>query len=146
MNDYVYIICPFFSAIFCQVLKFTFESITKKKLDWARLFNGSGGMPSTHTTFAFSLTSLIGFNLGFNTPLFAVAIILSVVVSYDAIGVRMESGKQAVIINDIAESFFKGSAKKGYKELKEQLGHKPLEVVMGIILGIIMGYLFSVYF
>lgn len=146
MNNYVYIICPFLSAIFCQVLKFTFESVSKKKLDWTRLFNGNGGMPSTHTTFVVSLASLIGFKTGIDTPLFALAIVLSVVVSYDAIGVRMESGKQAVVINDIAEAFFKGSAKKGYKELKEQLGHKPLEVIMGIVLGIVMGYLFNIYF
>ncbi len=146
MSSFTYIICPFFSAVLCQVIKFTIESVRKNKFDWGRLFNGNGGMPSTHTTFVTSLTSLIGFLLGFDSPIFAIATVLSVVVSYDSIGVRMESGKQAVVINDIAEGFFHGEAKKSYKELKEQLGHKPMEVLVGIILGIIMGYLFAFYY
>ena len=137
MKDYIYIIIPFLTIILAQAIKFTIESIRDKKLRWGRLFNGNGGMPSSHTSFTFSLVMTIGYLHGFTSPLFAVALVFSVVVAYDAMGLRMESGKHAVILNKITEELFEGDTKEGIKLLKEQLGHKPLEVLMGVILGII---------
>lgn len=133
MKDYIYLIVPFFSAITAQVIKFIGESIKYKRLNWERLFNGNGGMPSTHTSFTFSLTVTIGILNGFTSPLFAIALVFSCVVGYDAMGLRMESGKQAIAINKIVDEIFFRNTKIGIKHLKEQLGHKPLEVVMGII-------------
>ena len=85
---YFYIICPFTALVICQLIKFTLESIKNKRLDFERLFNGSGGMPSSHTTFSCSLTALIGYQLGFDTPIFAVALIFTLITSYDDLGVR----------------------------------------------------------
>lgn len=143
MKDYIYIIVPFISLVICQLIKFGIESWKNKRLEWGRLFNGAGGMPSTHTTFSISLTTLIGYTLGLTNPLFAVCLIFSFIVSYDAIGVRYESGKQAEAINDIVDELEKKHKKKyNIDELKEQLGHKPYEVMGGALLGFIMGSLF----
>lgn len=143
MKDYIYIIGPFISLVVCQLIKFFIESWKNKRLEWGRLFNGAGGMPSTHTTFSMSLTTLIGYTVGIKAPLFAACLIFSFIVSYDAIGVRYESGKQAAAINDIVDELEKKHKKK-YRidELKEQLGHKPYEVMGGALLGFFMGSLF----
>ena len=69
MNKYQYLICPFVTLIICQLIKFTFESIRDKKLHLGRLFNGTGGMPSSHASFSSSVTMLIGYTEGFSSPL-----------------------------------------------------------------------------
>ncbi len=135
MKDYIYLIVPVVSALSAQIIKFIGESIKYKKLNWERLFNGNGGMPSTHTSFTFSLTITIGILQGITSPLFAIALVFSCVVGYDAMGLRMESGKQAIAINKIVDEIFFRNTRIGIKHLKEQLGHKPLEVVMGIVWG-----------
>ena len=140
MREYKFLVVPFVTLLVCQTLKFIIESIINKKIVWGRLFNGSGGMPSSHTSFSMSLTIMIGLNLGFNDPLFAIALVFTLIVSYDAMGLRMESGKQAEAINRIFDEIFKD---QGIKKLKEKLGHKPQEVIAGIILGIISALFFT---
>lgn len=144
MEKYQYLICPFFTLFICQLIKFTYESIRDEKLNFARLFNGTGGMPSSHTSFSSSLTVLIGHNLGFDSPIFAVALVFTFITAYDAMGLRFESGLQAEAINQINEELGK-TKKKGFKFLKEKLGHKPLEVLVGLLLGTIMGLIFHIY-
>ena len=140
MKEYKYLVVPFLTLLICQTIKFTIESIMNKELLWGRFFNGSGGMPSAHASFATSLTTMLGLNLGFDSPYFAIALIFTLIVSYDAMGLRMESGLQAEAINKIYDELFKN---KGMKKLKEKLGHKPQEVFAGIILGIISAVLFT---
>lgn len=137
MREYKYLICPFVALVICQLIKFTIESIRDHKLNFGRLFNGSGGMPSSHTTFSSSVTMLIGFENGFKTPLFAVALIFTFITAYDSMGLRFESGKQAEAINALFDELGKirKKPKQVYKKLKEQLGHKPLEVLVGLFLG-----------
>lgn len=140
MKEYKFLLVPFLTLLICQVTKFTIESISQKKLLWGRLFNGAGGMPSSHSSFATSLTAMLGLNLGFDSPMFALAVIFTLIVSYDAMGLRMESGLQAEAINKIYDEIFKD---KGMKKLKEKLGHKPQEVFVGMILGIISAIFFT---
>ena len=140
---YIYIICPFTALVICQLLKFLGETIKTKKVNISRLFNGNGGMPSTHTTFSVSLATLIGYEQGFDSPIFAVALIFTCITSYDALGVRWESGKQAEAINQIFDLMMKGHPKKAFHHLKEQLGHQPLEVFVGILLGVIVASIFT---
>ncbi|MEG1494887.1 MAG: divergent PAP2 family protein [Bacilli bacterium] len=135
IGDFKYIIIPVVSVILTQIIKFTIESVISKKLRWARLFNGNGGMPSSHTAFTFSLAFAIGIGEGFNSPLFAMNLIFACIVGYDAMGLRMESGLQAQAINLLTEEMIEDNPKLGVKRLQEQLGHKPLEVIMGILLG-----------
>ena len=144
MEKYQYLICPFLTLFICQLIKFTYESICDKKLNFARFFNGTGGMPSSHTSFSSSLTMLLGYNLGFDNPIFAVALVFTFITAYDAMGLRFESGKQAEAINQINEELGK-TKKKGFKFLKEQLGHKPFEVFVGLLLGTVMSLIFYIF-
>lgn len=136
MKQYQYLICPFVTLFICQIIKFTLESIRDKKMNFGRLFNGTGGMPSSHTSFSSSVTMLVGCNLGFDSPVFAVSLIFMMITAYDAMGLRFESGKQAEAINLLFDEM--GKIKKPkyvFKRLKESLGHKPLEVLVGLVLG-----------
>lgn len=138
-ND-MYLIVPFSTLIICQLLKFILEAIKNKKFDFARLFNGTGGMPSSHSAFTFSLTFTILFNEGVHSSLFAIALVFSIIVAYDAMGLRMESGRQAQAINMLYNEL----KEKNHVTLKEQLGHKPLEVLAGIILALIVSSVFQI--
>lgn len=143
MEKYKYVIVPFIALFICQVIKFTIESIKCKKLKWGRLFNGTGGMPSSHTSFVFSCVFMIAFSYGITSPLFAIALVFSIIVAYDSMGLRMESGKQAEAINMLLDEVFE--SQEGLKHLKESLGHRPLEVLAGIFLSLLVVILFNVF-
>jgi len=143
MEEYKYLIISFTTLFLAQIIKFTIESIRDKKLKWGRLINGSGGMPSSHSSFTFSLAMALGFNEGFNSPLFAIALIFSLVVAYDSMGLRKESSKQAEAINKIVEEFINKHYTMGIKHLKEELGHNPIEVIMGMLLGLATSLFFT---
>ena len=140
IGNYKYLLVPLITLVICQTLKFMIESILCKKLVWGRLFNGTGGMPSSHSSFTISLTTMIGLNVGFDSPLFAMCLVFATIVCYDAMGLRMESGKQAEAINMIFDQISKDG---DFKRLKEKLGHKPEEVLGGIILGILSALFFT---
>ena len=140
MSNYKFLLVPVITLLICQTLKFLIESIISKELVWGRLFNGTGGMPSSHTSFSTSLTTMLGLNLGFDNPIFAVALTFTLIVSYDAMGLRMESGKQAEAINKLFDEISKD---KGITKLKEKLGHKPQEVLAGMLLGILSALFFT---
>ena len=123
-----------------QVLKVILVLITSKKLDFSR-FVGSGGMPSSHSSFVVSLAVSVGITQGFDSAVFAVCSCLALVVMYDAAGVRRSAGQQAKILNRIAAEWEKGDFSNTEKKLKELLGHTPIEVVAGAILGIIIAVL-----
>ena len=142
-GKYTYIVVPFITVLFTQIIKFIIESIKNKKLVWARLFNGSGGMPSSHNAFVFSLTSLIAINEGIDSTYFAISLIFSLIIMYDSMVHRMETENQAITINKLVNNISKGDTKKTYMILKEEIGHKPIEVICGIIFGILMGIIFS---
>ena len=79
-GKYNYIIVPFISVLLTQIIKFIIESIKHKKFDIVRLISGSGGMPSSHNAFVFSLTTLIGINEGIDSVLFAISLIFSLII------------------------------------------------------------------
>lgn len=137
MKDFMFIVVPIIGAILCQVIKFVAESIKEKKLNFERLFNGAGGIPSTHTTLVFCLVFTILFNEGI-TSTFAVSLVLAIVVSYDAMGVRFESGLQAEAINKLIKAVFNKNNKQKLVLLKEELGHEPFEVLTGIAFSLVV--------
>ncbi len=129
-----------FSWFTAQLIKVLLELYYNKKID-AKLFIGAGGMPSSHSSFVMAMSTSIGFLEGFNSPLFAIGIIVSLVVMYDAAGVRRAAGKQAEVINMIV-SVFEEQGVVFDKKLKELLGHTPIEVGAGAVLGVIIAILF----
>lgn len=127
-----------------QVLKVFIHAFITKSWDITRLF-GDGGMPSGHSATVSSLATISALSFGFGSFEFAVTAILAIIVCHDAMGVRLEAGKHAKLLNILVDSFEKFS-KKELPEvvLKEFVGHTPLQVITGILLGIICA--FAVHF
>ena len=139
MERYKYIIIPLIAVAICQTIKFLVEAIMNKKVSLIRLLDGAGGIPSSHSTVTSCLTTLIGLNIGFASPIFALSTIFTLIVMYDAMGIRYETEKQAKVINKITKKIKLDNLTGELKELKEEVGHKPVEVLCGLILGIIIG-------
>lgn len=119
-----------------QCLKVILTLIKSKKLDFSR-FVGSGGMPSSHSSFVTALAASVGMVKGFDSSEFAATLVFSLIIMYDAAGVRMAVGKQAKILNSIVDDFQKNRTLVfPEKRLKELIGHTPVEVFAGAILGI----------
>jgi len=121
-----------------QALKVIFVFVTRKKLDFKRLI-GSGGMPSSHSSFVTGLATSVGLVEGFESSLFAVSVVLAFIVMYDAAGIRRAAGQIARRLNKLVDEWEKGNSEKNGKKLKELLGHTPVEVFAGAVLGIITG-------
>ena len=132
-----YIIVPLVLWFFIQTFKVIGDLVTTKKFNFKRIL-GAGGMPSSHSAVVTSLAVLIGKNQGFNSPIFALAVIFAFVVMYDAAGVRRAAGKQAQLLNKIVNT--PGlSGVQVQEKLVEVLGHTPVQVFVGALLGIIVG-------
>lgn len=125
------------SWFMAQVLKTILYALETRKLDITRLF-GDGGMPSGHSATVTSLAVFSGLSFGFDSFQFAATAILAIVVCHDAMGVRLETGKQAIKINEIIEAFeLLAPDKISEANLKEFVGHTPIQVLAGILLGIL---------
>jgi acid phosphatase family membrane protein YuiD len=119
-----------------QVVKVPIEYLQTHKWNWS-LFIQAGGMPSSHSALIIAVTHGIGLSTGFDTPLFALAFALSMIVIYDATGIRRQAGKHAELINAMINDLASGHPLKG-EQLREVLGHTPLQVLAGIALGLIV--------
>ena len=123
----------FWSLISCltaQVLKIVFNFFSEGEFRLGIIFE-TGGMPSSHSALITSLTSGLGLDLGFDDPIFALAVGIALIVMYDASGVRRSAGLNAKEINKLSKSLDENST----LNLKETLGHSKLEVIVGSILG-----------
>ena len=118
-----------------QGLKIPIYYLVEGKWDWRR-FHGSGGMPSSHTSMVVAASIMLGALNGFDSAVFAAAVVFSSVVMYDATGVRRETGRQAVVINRILQDVLINGRPISNVELKELVGHKPIEVAAGALLGV----------
>jgi len=134
-NKFVYI--PFLLWFFIQLFKVITDLLINKKLNVKRII-GAGGMPSSHSAVVCSLATLIGREYGFNSGVFAIALIMAFIVMYDAAGIRRAAGKQAGILNKILDT--PGMTSEEVQEkLTEALGHTPIQVFIGAIIGFIIG-------
>ena len=98
-------------------------------------------MPSSHSAIVIALATLIGKNLGVDSPIFAVTLIFAFIVMYDACGVRRAAGKQAKVLNEIVNT--RGLSNLQVQEkLQEALGHTPIQVFVGALIGLIAGLIF----
>ncbi len=122
-----------------QIIKLPLEYWLHHEWNWHLLIS-AGGMPSSHSALVTGVTASVGMTQGFDSPVFAVAVVLAMIVIYDATGVRRHAGDQARVLNLMIDELFTGHP-LAEKELKEVLGHTPREVVAGIALGIIVAIL-----
>ena len=118
------------SCLIAQFFKIVFNFFSTGKIRFGIMFE-TGGMPSSHSALITGATSGIGFQLGFDSPIFALAIAVSLIVMYDASGVRKSAGIQASEINKLSRKL----DPKSEVNLKETLGHTKFEVVIGSLLG-----------
>ena len=125
------------SWMIAQVLKTIIHFYFTKSFVAERLV-GSGGMPSCHSATVCGLSTAAGMQFGLGSFEFAMATIFAIVVMYDAIGVRRETGIQAKIINEMMEILESMNKELSVEDkLKELVGHTPIQVLVGAILGII---------
>ena len=123
----------FWSLVSClsaQILKIVFNFFSAGELRFGIIFE-TGGMPSSHSALMTAITSGLGMDLGFDNSIFALAVGVSLIVMYDASGVRRSAGLNAKEINKLSKSL----DEKSTLNLKESLGHSKLEVIVGSILG-----------
>jgi acid phosphatase family membrane protein YuiD len=128
------LICCMIAWFLAQILKIPFDLWRTQKIHWG-IFFSAGGMPSSHSAMMTATTLGIGLFHGFNDPLFGLAVAISMIVLYDATGVRRQAGMQAQKINKIIDELLQGHP-ISEKQLKEVLGHTPIEVGGGVILGV----------
>ena len=135
-----FLLIPLSSWAIAQVLKVFINAAVTHTWDLNRLF-GDGGMPSGHSATVASLAVSAALHYGTASFEFALAGILAVIVCHDAMGVRLETGKQAALLNDIVEAFNRLSAKElPAEQLKEFVGHTPLQVCAGVLIGILNAF------
>jgi uncharacterized protein len=122
-----------------QVIKIPIEYLQTHKWNWSLLVQ-AGGMPSSHSALIVGITHGIGLSVGFDSALFALAFAMSMIVIYDATGIRRQAGKHAEMINAMINDLAAGNPLKE-EQLREVLGHTPLEALGGILLGLVVAQL-----
>lgn len=134
--------------VVAQFLKTLIDFALNKSFNAERLV-GSGGMPSSHSATVCGMTTAAMLKYGVGSFEFAVSFVVSMVVMYDAIGVRRETGKQAKLLNSILNENplkLKLNAEVLQEKLKEYVGHTPLQVLAGAILGIGLALALNSYY
>jgi acid phosphatase family membrane protein YuiD len=127
------------SWIIAQSIKVALGIFREKRFNF-RWFVGAGGMPSSHAAGVSALATSVGVTYGFNSTLFAITLIFTLIVLFDAQGVRHSAGRQAEILNKMLDDIY-WKKKMDEEKLKEFLGHTPVEVFAGVFLGIFVSLL-----
>ncbi|MBE5852112.1 MAG: divergent PAP2 family protein [Lachnospiraceae bacterium] len=130
-----------FSWFTAQILKTIIHMFTNKEFDIRRMV-GDGGMPSCHSATVTAVAITTGYECGFSSPLFAIAGILAIIVMHDAMGVRLETGTHAKLLNEMITLFEALGQKQVSVEtkLKEFVGHTPMQVLVGFLWGFLVAW------
>lgn len=157
LNNYP-LIAAIVAILSAQFIKFPIDILINKKVDPLIMFS-TGGMPSSHSAFVSSLTVAIAFQFGVDSPYFAISTVFALITMWDAGGVRYQASMHAqtlnVLINDFRQlaEYIKYRTNKDslddnhiYSPLKELLGHKPFEVLVGAIYGFLVALLFKNFY
>lgn len=121
-----------------QVLKLLIATAVYHKFDLTYLTTG-GGMPSSHSALVCACVVSTAFVTGLDSPVFAVAAVMAFIVMYDAAHVRLETGKQAKVLNQLMRNLGESRPETFEEDLKELIGHTPLQVAVGAVVGVIVG-------
>ncbi len=122
-----------------QIIKIPLEFVRTHHWNWALLLS-AGGMPSSHTALMVAISYAIGLYTGFDSAVFALSVAISMVVIYDATGIRRQAGRHAALINAMINDLASGHPLKE-EHMREVLGHTPLQVMGGFIMGIVVAQL-----
>ena len=132
--------CALLAWFLAQLIKVLLEAVLARRLN-LRLFVSSGGMPSSHSALVVACTAAIGKLEGIQGGVFALSVIVASVVMYDACNVRRSAGDTARLVNQILAHVEKLTAEDFADDLREVMGHTPLQVLMGALLGLGVGLL-----
>jgi acid phosphatase family membrane protein YuiD len=132
-----FLLAPLVAWAIAQASKVILTSWRQRRLN-LRVLAETGGMPSSHAAIVMGMTTAVGKHAGVSSAAFAIALIFSFVVMYDAAGLRRAAGRQAAILNRLVEDLVHMRGMQEQK-LRELLGHTPVEVVVGAVLGIVVG-------
>ena len=134
-----FLLAPLVAWTIAQAAKLFLTSVRERRLN-LRALAETGGMPSSHSAIVMGLTTAIGKYSGLGSAAFAIALIFTFVVMYDAAGLRRAAGRQAEVLNRLVDDLFH---MRGVQEqrLRELLGHTPLEVFVGAAIGLAVGLL-----
>ena len=132
-----FLLAPIVAWTIAQAAKVILYSVRERSLN-LRVLAVTGGMPSSHSAIVMGLTTAIGKYAWPTSPQFAIALIFSFVVMYDAAGLRRAAGRQAAILNRLVEDLVHMRGVQEQK-LRELLGHTPVEVLVGAVLGVAVG-------
>ncbi|MGK7912916.1 MAG: divergent PAP2 family protein [Synechococcus sp.] len=122
------------SSLLAQGLKLIVRYFESKRIDFHVLVE-TGGMPSSHAALVSALSTGIGLQEGWSSPLFAASVVFAFIVMYDAAGIRQAAGKQARVLNQMVDELFGEKHRFSEEKLKELLGHTPIQVIAGAVLG-----------
>ena len=128
------------ATFIAQLLKFIFYYSKHKAINF-KIFASTGGMPSSHSAAVVSTMTSVGLIEGFDSVIFAVALVSGLIVMYDAAGLRRSAGQMATQLNMLVDALYEQRPHSFRNKLIELLGHTPLEVTMGALLGIAMAML-----
>lgn len=123
--DMSYLLTPFAAWLVAGCCKFAVNCVRARRLAFDLI--GYGGLPSNHSAIVSSMACLIALKQGIEHPTFGVALTLAFIVMLDASSLRRQIGRQAEAINRLAGS-------DGI-ELRERMGHTPIELFAGIVVG-----------
>ena len=132
--------CGLLAWFLAQLIKVLLDAVLLWRLELGR-FVSSGGMPSSHSALVVACTAAIGKLYGIQGPVFALSVIMSSVVMYDACNVRRSAGDTARLVNQLLEHVERLTAEDFADSLREVMGHTPLQVLMGALLGLAVGLL-----
>lgn len=134
-----FLLAPIVAWAIAQAAKVTLTSFRQRSLN-LRVLAETGGMPSSHSAIVMGLTTAVGKHAGITSAAFAIALIFTFVVMYDAAGLRRAAGRQAEVLNRLVEDLVH---MRGVQEarLRELLGHTPMEVLVGAVIGLAVGLL-----
>ncbi|HYS97809.1 MAG TPA: divergent PAP2 family protein [Candidatus Dormibacteraeota bacterium] len=132
-----FLLAPLVAWTIAQAAKVILTSVRQRRIN-VRVLAETGGMPSSHSAIVMGLTTAVGKYSGLNSAAFAIALIFTFVVMYDAAGLRRAAGRQAEVLNRLVEDLFH---MRGVQEahLRELLGHTPFEVLVGAVIGLAVG-------
>jgi acid phosphatase family membrane protein YuiD len=136
LRDYNMFLIPLVVGIFVQILKFVLFS-AKHGLQWEYFFT-HGHMPSAHTAFVVSALTSIGYYAGVTSSAFALAVVFGIIIIDDALRLRVFLGDQGRYLNMLVEQL--PVDKKRFPKLKERIGHRLSEVIIGGILGFVLSF------
>lgn len=132
------------SWFIAQIVKTLFNWMICRKVDISRMW-GDGGWPSAHSATVCAMVAATARVEGLNSTMFAIAAVVAIITMHDAMGVRRQTGEQAKVLNQLISEWLDQGAQKlpilGDKQLKEMVGHTPIEVISGAILGFLVGFL-----